>query len=187
MKTHRKVWAAFACASLCAGVHAQINPNPLTGRINSTLVLERGCAIDSGRGSVGEANWGTLDFGTQPSGFTGSLNAATGRGPNSTQVTCSPDITSVNVTVDAGQNGGAGTGIGNGSRALTNGTSFVPYEVYADNLNSLPYPVGGVQAVRVPTPGNAFPIPVFGVASKTSSSALAAGTYIDVLGVTLGW
>ena len=186
MKTHRKVWAAFACASVCAGVHAQTNP--LTGTIASRLVLTTGCAIDAGGGSVSSANFGTLDFGTQPSGFTGSLNAATtGDGSNATQLTCSPDITSVNVTVDAGQNGGRGTGIGAGTRAVANGTNYVPYEVYSDSANSQQYVAGASRAVAVPTPGNAFALPVYGVANKTSSSALAAGTYTDVLNVTLGW
>ncbi|AOK30026.1 spore coat protein [Burkholderia singularis] len=186
MKAHWKAWAAVACLSACASVQAQTSQ--LTGTVNAKLVLTTGCAVDAGGGSVSGTNFGTLDFGTQPSGFTGSLNAsATGGGSTTAQVTCSPDVTSIQVTVDGGQNASKGTGIGSGTRALANGTSYVPYEVYADAGHSKQYIAGTAQAVAVPTPGAAFQLPVYGVANKTSTSALAAGTYTDVLNVTLGW
>ncbi|MDN7673542.1 spore coat U domain-containing protein [Burkholderia oklahomensis] len=186
MKAHWKVWAAVACVSACAGVQAQTSP--LTGTVNSQLVLTTGCAVDTGGGSVSATNFGTLDFGTQPSGFTGQLaSAAKGGGSTSTQVTCSPDVTSIQVTIDGGQNASKGATVGTGTRALANGGSFVPYEVYADAGHSQQYVAGTPQSVSVPTPGSAFALPLFGVVNKTSSSALAAGTYTDVLNVTLGW
>ncbi|MCA8089366.1 spore coat U domain-containing protein [Burkholderia anthina] len=186
MKAQWKFLAAVAFASTC--VAAQAQTNPLTGTVNSKLVLTTGCAIDSGSGSIGATTFGTLDFGTQPSGFTGSLDAqATGSGTSATQVTCSPDVTSVQVTVDGGQNASKGTAVGAGSRALANGTSYVPYEVYADSAHAQQYIAGTAQAVAVPSPGAAFALPIYGVANKTSTNALAAGTYTDVLNVTLGW
>ncbi|KWF08143.1 spore coat protein U domain-containing protein [Burkholderia pseudomultivorans] len=186
MNAQWKLLAAVAFASACAAAQAQTSP--LTGTVNAQLVLTTGCAIDTGSGSVGSTTFGTLDFGTQPSGFTGSLNSqATGGGSTATQVTCSPDVSSVQVTVDGGQNAGKGTGIGAGTRALANGAAYVPYEVYADSAHAKQYVAGTAQAVAVPTPGAAFELPIYGVANKTSSSALAAGTYTDVLNVTLGW
>ncbi|AOJ02189.1 MULTISPECIES: Csu type fimbrial protein [Burkholderia] len=186
MKAHWKVWAAVACLSACAGAQAQTSP--LTGTVNSQLVLTTGCAVDTGGGSVSATNFGTLDFGTQPSGFTGQLaSAANGGGSTTTQVTCSPDVTSIQVTIDGGQNASKGATVGTGTRALANGGSFVPYEVYADAGHSQQYVAGTPQSVSVPTPGSAFALPLFGVVNKTSSSALAAGTYTDVLNVTLGW
>ncbi|CAJ2949248.1 spore coat protein U domain-containing protein [Burkholderia pseudomallei] len=156
MKAHWKVWAALACVSACAGVQAQTSP--LTGTVNSQLVLTTGCAVDTGGGSVNSANFGTLDFGTQPSGFTGRLTSAS-----------------------------KGATVGTGTRALANGASFVPYEVYADAGHSQQYVSGTAQSVAVPTPGAAFELPLYGVVNKTNASALAAGTYTDVLNVTLGW
>ncbi|MXN74103.1 fimbrial major subunit CsuA/B family protein [Burkholderia sp. 4701] len=186
MKAHWKIWAAVACASACAAVQAE--SGQLAGVVNSKLVLTTGCAIDAGAGSVGMADFGALDFGTQPGGFTGSLSSqATGGGSTTTELTCSPDVTSVQVTVDVGQNAGKGAGIGAGTRALGNGTSYVPYEVYADSAHARQYVAGTAQTVPVPTPGAPFALPIYGVANKSSASALAAGTYTDVLNVTLGW
>jgi len=186
MNAQRKIFAAVALASACTAVQAQTNP--LTGTVKSQLVLTTGCAINAGSGSVGTTTFGTLNFGTQPSGFTGSLNSqTTGSGTTATQVTCSPDVMSLKVTVDGGQNAGKGAGIGAGTRAMANGAAYVPYEVYTDSAHSQQYVAGTAQAVAVPTPGSAFQLPIYGVANKTSSAALTAGTYTDVLNVTLGW
>jgi spore coat protein U-like protein len=186
VKAHWKVWAVIACASVSAGASAA-DTNTLSGTINSKLVLTTGCAIDTGGGSAGVTNFGTLDFGTQPSTFNGSLKAAVSGSANATQVTCSTDVTAVKVTVDAGKNGTKGKDIGAGTRALSNGTSYVPYEVYVDTAGSKSYVAGTAQSVAIATPGSAFALPVYGIANKTSSAALAAGTYTDVLNVTLGW
>ncbi|CAJ8040997.1 type I pilus protein [Burkholderia pseudomallei] len=78
MKAHWKVWAALACVSACAGVQAQTSP--LTGTVNSQLVLTTGCAVDTGGGSVNSANFGTLDFGAHPAVATGQVSAAVGGG-----------------------------------------------------------------------------------------------------------
>ncbi|MBN3787165.1 spore coat protein U domain-containing protein [Burkholderia sp. Ac-20353] len=187
MKTQWKVLVAVACASACMTANAQ--SNQLAGTVQSQLVLTTGCAINSGSGSVGSTNFGTLDFGTQPSGFTGALTTkAAGSGAGgTTQVTCSPDVTSVQVTIDGGQNAAKGTAVGTGTRALANGSAYVPYEVFADNARAKQYVAGTVQSVPVPTPGAAFDLPIYGVVNKTSSDALAAGTYTDTLNVTLGW
>ncbi|RQP32407.1 Csu type fimbrial protein [Burkholderia ubonensis] len=188
MKAHWKIWAAVACASACATVQAE--SGQLAGTVNSKLVLTTGCAIDAGAstGSVGAVDFGALDFGTQPGGFTGSLSAQpAGGGSGATQMTCSPDVTSVQVTVDGGQNPSKGAGIGTGTRALGNGTSYVPYEVYADSAHAKQYVAGTAQTVSVPTPGTPFVLPIYGVANKSSTSALTAGTYKDVLNVTIGW
>ncbi|MGS0893972.1 Csu type fimbrial protein [Burkholderia stagnalis] len=188
MKIQWKTLAAVAFASTCMTAGAQTNP--ITGSVNSKLVLTTGCAIDNGTGSTGgSTNFGTLDFGTQPAGFTGALTAqAAGSGSGgATQVTCSPDVTALQVTVDGGQNLGKGTAIGVGTRALANGSAYVPYEVYADSARSNQYVAGSAQSVPVPTPGAAFSLPIYGAINKTSSGALDAGTYTDTLNVTLGW
>nr|WP_321891690.1 spore coat protein U domain-containing protein [Burkholderia cenocepacia] len=177
---------AVAFASGCTAAQGQTSL--LTGTVNAQLVLTTGCAINAGSGSVGATTFGTLDFGAQPGGFMGSLDSqATGGGSAATQVTCSPDVASLQVTIDGGRNAGKGAGIGSGTRALTNGAAYVPYEVYADSAHSKQYVAGTAQSVAVSTPGAAFTLPIYAIANKTSSSALAAGTYTDVLNVTLGW
>ena len=190
MNLHWKTWLSFVVASACVTAHAQTNP--ISGKVESKLVLTSGCAINAGgsSGSVGASNFGTLDFGSQPSGFTGSLrSAANGSGSSgAAQITCSPDVTAVQVTVDAGLNGGKGASVGAGTRALgASGGGYVPYEVYADKGSTTQYVSGTAQTIPVPTPGTAFDLPIYGVANKTSMSALAAGTYTDELNVTLGW
>ncbi|WDD91517.1 spore coat U domain-containing protein [Burkholderia sp. FERM BP-3421] len=182
-----KTWITLVAASACGAAYAE--SSPLTGRIDTKLMLTSGCVINAGGGSVGATSFGTLDFGMQPSGFTGSLRSAvSGSGSSgAAQITCSPDVAAVQVTVDAGRHGGKGAGIGAGTRAVSNGASYVPYEIYADKAGSTQYVSDTAQTISVPTPGAAFDLPVYGVANKVSPSALDAGAYNDTLSITLGW
>lgn len=187
MKTHRGILAVAVFAAGSTLANAQVT-NPVTGTVNAQLVLTSGCEIESGAGGT-TTDFGTLNFGTRPAYFTGSLNTGTsGSGSvGTTQVTCSPDLTSVNVTVDGGRNANKGTANGSGSRAMTNGTDFVPYEVYSDSGDTNQYVAGTQVAVPIPTPGQPFDLPIYGVANKTTAAALSTGTYTDTLNVTLGW
>lgn len=163
--------------------------NPISGTVNSTLVLTSGCAIDTGSGSTSNGGvFGTLDFGSQPGTFTGSLTAqTTGAGASITQVTCTPDISALNVTVNGGQHANQGAAIGAGTRAVANGSSFVPYEVYADAAHTEAYQIGTAVPVPIASAGTSFNLPIYGVANKTSATSLPSGTYTDVLNVTVGW
>jgi spore coat protein U-like protein len=186
-KSKSKFLVVAVFASAWAGTSAQAET--LAGTVNATLTLTSGCAVDSGGGSIGNTTWGTLDFGTQPAGFTGSLyTQATGSaGGAPARITCSPDITSLDVTVDGGQHANEGMSIGSGSRAMASNSARVPYDVYVDDAHSRTYVAGASQTFSVPSAGSAFDIPIYGVANKTSTSALPAGTYTDVLNVTLAW
>jgi spore coat protein U-like protein len=189
LKAKLKILVAATCMIGAGMAHAQV-ANPVSGTVNAQLVLTSGCAINSGSGSTGTlANFGTLNFGTQPSGFTGSLTAsASGTGSTgTTQVTCSPDVTAVKVSVDGGLYAGKGAANGTGSRAMSDGTDYVPYEVYSDSADTVQYVAGTTQSVTVPTPGSPFNLPIYGVANKTNPVALSSGTYLDTLNVTLGW
>jgi hypothetical protein len=100
MKTY---WKILGIAGLLAGAtaaRAQSVTNPITGTVQAQLVLASGCAISTGSGSTaGPTNFGMLDFGTQPSGFTGPLHSSTSGSGSvaATQVTCSSDLTSVKI------------------------------------------------------------------------------------------
>ncbi len=187
MNAYMKTWITLIAASACAAAHAE--SNPITGKIDAKLALTSGCMINAGGGPIGTGSFGTLDFGTHPSAFTGTVNStANGSGSSgAAQIICSPDVEAVQVTIDAGQHGGKGAGIGKGTRALNNGAGYVPYEVYADKAGTTQYVAHTAQTIRVPTPGAAFNLPVFGIAHKESTSALVAGAYNDTLSITLGW
>lgn len=144
----------------------------------------------SGTGGSG-ASFGTLDFGAQPSTFTGVLvaTASGGGGAGPTQIVCSPDVASMSVSVNAGNNPGQGTAVGTGSRAmkLSNG-AYLPYEVYSDPGLTAPYAANAsMVGVALPGTGVALALPIFGRINKTSAAAMPAGTYTDVLQVTLSW
>ena len=165
----------------------------LSGQLNAQMVLQAGCIISgaAGGGTTG-LNFGMLDFGMQPSTFTGVLTASASGGAGgagATQIVCSPDVTALTVSVSAGNNAGQGGSVGVGSRAMKFGSSsYLPYEVYSDAALTTPYPTAAsTVGITLPGTGAAFPLPVFGRINKTSAAAMASGTYTDVLQVTLSW
>ncbi len=165
----------------------------MSGQLNAQMVLQAGCIISGapGAGSSG-VNFGTLDFGSQPSTFTGVLTASASGGAGgagATQITCSADITTLTVSVGAGNNAGQGASVGTGTRAMKFGSSsYLPYEVYSDASLTTPYPTSATSVgVVLPGTGAPFALPVFGRVNKTSVNAMPSGTYTDVLQVTLSW
>ncbi len=182
--------AAAMFAGLALGTQAQAAGN-MSGQLNAQMTLQSGCIISGAPGATSGINLGALDFGTHPSTFTGVLTATASGGvggAGATQVTCSPDVTALNVTVSAGNNAGQGSGVGTGTRAMKFGTSYLPYEVYSDAAMTTAYPTAAT-SLGVVLPGTGAPVglPVFGRVNKTSVNAIAAGTYTDVLQVTVAW
>lgn len=196
MTISKTIAAATAALSLglslgLTSINAQAAGN-MSGTLNASMVLQAGCTI-SGAASAGTSgvNFGTLDFGSQPSTFTGVLTAtATGGagGAGATQITCSPDVTAITVSVSGGNNPGQGGSVGTGSRALKFGTAYLPYEVYSDAGLTTAFPVNATAlGVTLPGTGAAVALPVYGKINKTSINAMPAGNYVDVLQVTLTW
>lgn len=183
------ITAALGLGFACIGAHAS---GSMSGQLNAQMVLQSGCIVTGapGAGTSG-INLGTLDFGTQPSTFTGVLTATASGGvggAGSTQITCSPDITALNITVSGGANAGQGSSVGTGSRAMKFGTSYLPYEVYSDSGMTTAYPTAATSlGVTLPGTGAPAALPVYGRVNKTSVNALATGTYTDVLQVTIAW
>jgi spore coat protein U-like protein len=163
------------------------------GQLTAQMTLTGGCAVvGSGLGSASNANFGLLDFGVQPSSFTGVLMATptTGvGGAGSTNIVCSPDVSAMSISVNAGNNPGQGANIGAGTRAMRLGTSgYLPYEIYSDAAMTTAYPTSGAAVgVAVAANGAAFALPIFGRVNKTASGAMPSGTYADTLQVTLSW
>ncbi|MDB5895139.1 MAG: hypothetical protein JWQ88_2670 [Rhodoferax sp.] len=181
----------FTLGLALGSVNSQAAGN-MSGTLNAQMVLLAGCTI-SGAASAGGTgvNFGTLDFGAQPSTFTGVLTAtATGGvgGAGATQITCSPDVTAITISINGGNNAGQGGSVGTGSRAMKFATSYLPYEVYSDPAQTTAFPVNATAlGVTLPGTGAAVALPVYGRINKTSVNAMAAGTYVDVLQVTLAW
>lgn len=163
------------------------------GQLMARMTLTGGCAVSGvAAGDGAGANFGTLDFGVHPSTFTGVLVATPsggGAGAGGPQIVCSPDVSAMSVSVNAGNNPGQGAGVGSGSRAMRLGSaSYLPYEVYSDAAMTSPYPTSGASVgLAVAGDGVAFPLPVFGRVHKTHSGAVASGAYADTLQVTLSW
>ncbi|KQP37597.1 spore coat U domain-containing protein [Pseudorhodoferax sp. Leaf274] len=184
---------SFFVATLLLACASASQAGGVGGQLMAQMTLTGGCAVSgAASGSASSANFGTLDFGVQPSTFTGVLLATANGGAGgagSTQIVCSPDVSAMSVSVNAGNNPGQGASVGAGTRAMRLGTgSYLPYEVYSDAAMTSAYPTsGGVVGVSLAANGGAFTLPVFGRVNKTQAGAIASGTYADTLQVTLGW
>ncbi len=185
----RAAMAAAACALALAAVTAPLEAATLSGVLGARMMLTSGCVINGGPGTVSGADFGTLDFGSRPATFVGTASATASGGEGgagATQIVCSPEITAFSVTIDGGTHPGQGAGIGTGSRAMSNGSAFLPYDVYRDPGHTVPYTAAtAVTGIAVPSAGNPFTLPIYGLVNKTSAVALPAGLYTDQLQVTL--
>lgn len=192
-KTLNTLLAVTTALGLGAASMSANASGTLSGQLNTQAVLQSGCIISGapGAGSSG-VSFGTLDFGSQPSTFTGVLTATASGGAGGagvTQILCSADITSMTISVGAGNNAGQGASVGTGARAMKLGTStFLPYDVYSDSGLTTPYPTAATAVgISLPGTGAPFALPIYGRINKTSVNAMPAGTYTDVLQVTLSW
>ncbi|WCM92950.1 spore coat U domain-containing protein [Acidovorax sp. NCPPB 2350] len=181
---------AGACVLALAGLATlPLEAATLAGVLGARMMLTSGCVINGGPGTVSGANFGTLDFGTRPATFVGTASAtASGSegGAGVTQIVCSPEITAFSMTIDGGTNPGQGATIGTGSRAMSNGSAFLPYDVYRDPGHTVPYTAAAaVTGIAVPSAGNPFALPIYGLVNKTNAVALPSGIYTDQLQITL--
>ncbi|AVS72209.1 SCPU domain-containing protein [Paracidovorax avenae] len=180
--------AAAAVLALAAGA-APLGAATLSGVLGARMMLTSGCVINGGPGTVSGADFGTLDFGSRPATFVGTATATASGGEGgagATQIVCSPEITAFSITIDSGTHAGQGAGIGTGTRAMSNGSAFLPYDVYRDPGHTVPYTAAtAVTGIAVPSAGNPFTLPIYGLVNKTNAVALPAGLYTDQLQVTL--
>nr|WP_145550061.1 spore coat U domain-containing protein [Variovorax boronicumulans] len=188
-----KIAPALLSAAIGLVASHAVAAGSLAGQLNAQMTLQAGCIISGapGAGPTG-ANFGTLNFGTQPATFIGILTATASGGAGgagATQILCSPDVISLSITVSGGNNAGQGGSVGIGSRAMKMGTSgYLPYEIYSDAGMTNAYPTSASSVgVTLPGTGIALPLPIYGRINKTSPAALASGTYTDVVQVTLAW
>lgn len=147
-----------------------------TGTIASTITLTSACAVNGNVATSG-VNFGTLDFGSRSTLFTTADAQVAGTTSAGIAIQCTPG-TAVNLRFVSGLHDGAAVG---GTRAMSNGSLFVPYDLYATAGRTTPLlfatdlPLTATGAVQT--------LPVYGRAVGIAN--LAAGTYTDTISVTL--
>ncbi|WP_087501156.1 spore coat U domain-containing protein [Pseudomonas sp. SID14000] len=137
-----------------------------------TAQIVAGCLVVGGVSS-----YGTLDYGSQSALATGVL--ATSLGGTTVTFQCTPGV-ALSMSVDGGQNSASGTR----NLKRTGGTQVLAYQLYRDAAYSQSLGIG--QSVDVSyTDPTAIKLPVYGRVQLTGT--LQAGTYTDVVQVTVTW
>ena len=186
-----------ACAGSLALAAVSVPAATLTGTLSASITLASSCVVVGAPGATAGINLGTLDFGSMPATFTGTMTTTASGGVSGsvTQLLCSPDVGGISLTVNGGQHAGmGGSAVGVGSRSMrgisTGGlTGYLPYEVYSDAGFTNQFPLGtAVTGLAIPATGLAIALPVYARVSKPAgSAALPAASYTDTLVVTLGY
>ncbi|MGS0893971.1 Csu type fimbrial protein [Burkholderia stagnalis] len=161
-----------------------IQAGQVNGTMNVNLQVRSGCQVGGG---LGGADFGTLDFGMHGPTWTESLTTdalPSGGGP--LHVVCSPDIGGFLVSVDSGRHGLQSTRYLVRRAAAGPVAARVPYNVYRDPARSVPDVPRIPQSFRVDDRRGGVALPLFGVVGD-QVQAVPAGTYEDLLGITVDW
>lgn len=169
-------------AIIFAGVailHLPASAQTVTGTIDTTITLTSACEVNGSTATSG-VDFGTIDFGSHSTLFseaTSTLDPGGGGGGISIQ--CSPG-SDASLTINSGLNDAAVAGSG---RAMSNGSLYVPYDIYSDAafLNVL----ANGASITVTADGTEQIVPIYGKA--LGNSGLQAGTYTDTISVTLSF
>jgi len=141
-----------------------------TFQVSATITA--GCLVVGG-----VTSYGVLNYGTQSALSIGILSTSLG----GTTVTfqCTPGV-SLSMSLDGGQNAASGT------RYLkrSGGTQVLAYQLYQDAGYSQSLGIGQSAVVSYSDP-TAIKLPVYGRTQLTGT--LPAGTYTDVVQVTVTW
>ena len=137
-----------------------------------TAQIVAGCLVVGG-----VTSYGTLDYGSQSALATGTLGTSLG----GTTVTfqCPPGV-ALSMSVDGGQNSAGGTR----NHKRPGGTQVLAYQLYRDAAYSQSLGIGQSVAVGYTDP-TAIKLPVYGRVQLTGT--MPAGTYTDVVQVTVTW
>ena len=138
--------------------------------VNAQIVA--GCLVVGG-----VSNYGVLNYGSQSALATGLLSTSLG----GTTVTfqCTPGV-ALSMSLDGGQNSASGTR----NLKRTSGTQLLAYQLYQDAAYSQLLGIGQSVTVSYSDP-TAIKLPVYGRVQLTGK--LPAGTYTDVVQVTVTW
>jgi spore coat protein U-like protein len=150
-----------------------------TGQINATITLISGCEVN-GQTAADNLNLGTLDFGTHSTVFGTSDAEVVGDTAGAITVQCSPDLGSVTLKVKGGLHDGLASG---STRALGNGSAYVPYDLYWEAARATPIPIDGSGTLSITADGTPQTIHLYGRAK--GATGLTAGTYTDTIQIEL--
>lgn len=161
--------------SICIGLGVSL-AGPLSAVTTSTFQVNAqivaGCLVVGGVSA-----YGVLNFGTRSALYVGNADASLG----GTAVTfqCTPGV-AMSMSLDGGQNSAAG------SRNLKrgNGTQVVPYQLFQDVALTQSLAIGQSVTVSYSNPA-VIKLPLY--ARAQLSGKVPAGTYTDVVQVTVTW
>ncbi|MGE8323701.1 MAG: spore coat U domain-containing protein [Pseudomonas sp.] len=143
-----------------------------TSNFTVTAQIVAGCLVVGG-----VSQYGTLDYGSHSALATGALSTSLG----GTTVTfqCTPGV-ALSMSLGGGQNSASGTR----NLKRTGGTEVLAYQLYQDAAFSQSLGIGQSVAVSYTDP-TTIKLPVYGQVQL--SGLLPAGTYTDVVQVTVTW
>lgn len=170
----RSLMAAASVFILQSAASAQT----VSGEINATITLTSACEVNGSTGTEG-VDFGLLDFGSHTTLFTQATTELEAGGATGISVQCSPG-SDASLTITAGANDNEVDG---SLRAMTNGTSFVPYDIYSDSGFSAV--LANNDSIDVIADGSVKVVPIYGRA--LGNAALTEGTYTDTISVTLSF
>lgn len=143
-----------------------------TSTFTVTAQIAAGCLVVGG-----VTSYGVLNYGSQSALSTGILSTALGGSMVTFQ--CTPGV-AMSMSVDGGQNSASGTR----NLKRSSGTQVLAYQLYRDAAYSQTLGIGQSVAVSYSDP-TAIRLPVYGRVQLTGT--LPAGTYTDVVQVTVTW
>lgn len=164
-------------AGLGLALASQAQADTVTGSITSTLILTAACQVN-GTGGTSGLNFGALNFGTKDALFTSADGQVLGGGGGAMSILCSSGTTP-SIRVRAGAHDGQSAG---GTRALANGSNYVPYDFYTDAARTQVLGIGDTITLQTST-GVAQTVNLYGQAR--GKAGLPAGTYTDTVAVEL--
>lgn len=162
-----RLLAVGLCLALTPGAHAVT-----TSTFQVTAQIVAGCLVVGG-----VTAYGVLDYGTSSALSTATLS--TSLGGSSVTFQCTPGV-ALSMSLDGGQNGASGTR----NLKRSGGTQLLAYQLYRDAAFSQSLGIGSSVAVSYSDP-TAIKLPVYG--RTTLTGTLPAGTYTDVVQVTVTW
>ncbi|WP_110970083.1 Csu type fimbrial protein [Pseudomonas huaxiensis] len=165
-------------AGVALALTSQAQAATVTGVINATLTLIASCQVNGSTATSG-VNFGALNFGTQNALFT-QASGQVQSGGAAISVLCSKGAIPV-IKVGLGSHDGASSG---GTRSLSDGTNFVPYDFYTDAGTSTLLPINGTITLPTST-GVAQTVDLYGKA--VGKAGLPPGVYTDTVAVELSF
>lgn len=177
---HRIVMYSVAMMGSASGLVLQSSAfaQTVTGTIDATITLASACEVNGSPETTG-VEFGTLDFGTHTTLFSEATTELQTESGSGISIQCSPG-SDASLTVTGGSNDGTVPGSG---RAMSNGTSLVPYDLYSDA--GLLATLENGTSIPVTGDGTVQTIPIYGRALGTD--LLTPGTYSDTVAVTLSF